>query len=50
MSKIYDVWFYIVSDESGKLYQTTTTWEGLEDLYLDPGTEVVDYKEVEENE
>lgn len=46
--KLYEVSYFFNSDESGTIYKTTTNFEGLENMYLDPGIEVFDYKEVEE--
>ena len=45
--KLYEVNYFFNSDESGKLYKTTTNFEGLENMYLDKGIGIFDYKEVD---
>ena len=47
--KLYEVNYFFNSDESGTLYKSITNFEGLENMYLDKGIEIFDYKEVEDD-
>ncbi len=47
MTKLYEVQYFLIADESGTLYKCTTTWEGLEHMAYDKGIEFMEYKEVE---